>query len=62
MAKCDVCGKKTVAGMSASHSNIKNKRVWRPNIQRVKVDVKGTPQRLHVCTRCLRSGKVKRAI
>lgn len=62
MAKCDVCGKGTVAGVTASHSNIKNKRVWRANIQKVRVDVDGTTKKLNVCTRCLRSGKVKRAI
>ncbi|QRN86299.1 50S ribosomal protein L28 [Clostridia bacterium] len=62
MAKCDVCGKGTVAGITASHSNIKNKRVWRANIQKVRVDVDGTTKKLNVCTRCLRSGKVKRAI
>ncbi len=62
MAKCDICGKTTVAGMTASHSNIKNKRVWRANIQKVRVNVGGSNKKMNVCTRCLRSGSVKRAV
>lgn len=62
MARCDICGKGTVSGMSASHSNIKNKRVWKANIQKVRVQVDGGAKRMSVCTRCLRSGKVKRAV
>ncbi len=62
MAKCEVCGKTMQTGMKVSHSHIRTKRKWKPNLQRVKVVVGGTPQRIHVCTRCLRSGKVQRAI
>lgn len=62
MAKeCFVCKKTVVSGNSVSHSNKHNKRVWKPNLQRVKVVIDGTPQRISVCTRCLRSGKVERA-
>ncbi|WP_291632767.1 L28 family ribosomal protein, partial [Clostridium sp.] len=39
-----------------------SKRKWAPNIQKVKAIVSGTPKSIHVCTRCLRSGKVQRAI
>ena len=31
-----------------------------PNIQRVRATVNGTPQRLNVCTGCLKAGKVTR--
>ena len=63
MAKCcDVCGKGVISGRQASHSNIKTKRTWAPNLQSVRVDVDGRTQKMTVCTRCLRSGKVKRAI
>ncbi|KAF5076687.1 MULTISPECIES: 50S ribosomal protein L28 [Acetobacterium] len=62
MAKeCFVCKKTVVSGNQVSHSNKHNKRVWKPNLQRVKVVIEGTPQRISVCTRCLRSGKVERA-
>ncbi|AVX20963.1 MAG: 50S ribosomal protein L28 [Bacillota bacterium] len=62
MAKCAVCGKGQVVGIQLSHSHIRTKRTWSPNLQRVKALVNGTPRRIMVCTRCLRSGKVQRAI
>ncbi|MBE3580749.1 MAG: 50S ribosomal protein L28 [Thermoanaerobacteraceae bacterium] len=62
MAVCSICGKKAVVGNQISHSNIKTKRQWRPNLQRVKAIVNGTRRRIYVCTRCLRSGKVQRAL
>ncbi len=62
MAVCQICGKTMKSGMQVSHSHIRTKRVWKPNLQKVRVVVDGTPKRLHVCTRCLRSGKVQRAI
>ncbi len=55
---CDVCGKGRLKGNKVSHSNIKTKRVQRPNLQRVHALVDGSPQRIRVCTRCLRSGSV----
>lgn len=57
---CDICGKGVTTGMRVSHSHIRNKRTWRPNIQTVRTVVNGTPKKLNVCTRCLRSGKVQR--
>ena len=35
---------------------------WKPNVKRVKAIVNGTPKHVYVCTRCLRSGKVTRAV
>ena len=55
---CDHCGKGRLVGNKVSHSNIKTKRVQRPNLQRVKALVDGAPRRIRVCTRCLRSGLV----
>lgn len=63
MAKvCTVCGKTKTTGFKVSHSNIKTKRKWRPNIQKIKVAINGKPQRANVCTRCLKAGKAQRAI
>ena len=62
MAKCSVCDKGVSFGLKVSHSNRKTNRAWKPNIRRVKAVVDGSPQRVHVCTRCLRSGKVTRAV
>ena len=61
MAKCDICGKSVQFGNNVSHSNRKTNRIWKPNIKRVKCKVNGAPRRLHVCTNCLKSGKVERA-
>ncbi len=61
MAKyCEVCNKGIVSGNTVSHSNRKSRRTWSPNVQRVRAIVDGSPRRMYVCTRCLRSGKVTR--
>ena len=62
MAKCDVCGKGVVFGIAVSHSHIRTNRTWKPNVKRVKAVVNGSPRRVYACTRCLRSGKVTRAV
>ena len=54
---CEVCGKGVKYGNNVSHSNRKTRRTWAPNTQRVRVMVDGTPKRMFVCTRCLRSNK-----
>ncbi len=59
---CAVCGKGVERGMLVSHSHIRTKRSWSPNLQRVRVILNGSPARIRVCSRCLRSGKVQRAI
>ena len=59
---CEICKKGELAGNNVSHSNRHTKRSWKPNIQRVKANIDGTIRTINVCTRCLRSGKVTRAI
>ncbi len=58
---CAVCGKKPVAGRNVSHSHRVTNRMFRPNIQKVRVIIDGSPKKINVCTRCLKSGAVKRA-
>ena len=60
-AVCDVCGKKPGFGMSVSHSHRRTKRRWNPNIQRIRVMVGRSSKRLHVCTSCIKAGKVAKA-
>ncbi len=60
--RCVVCGKGTETGNAVSHSNIKTRRTWKANVQKVKALVDGTPRKVAVCTRCLKSGKVKRVV
>ncbi|HHY18186.1 MAG TPA: 50S ribosomal protein L28 [Firmicutes bacterium] len=62
MPKCEICGKTRIVGNRVSHSNIKTKRDWSPNIQRIRAVIGNTTKRIYVCTRCLRGGKVKRAV
>lgn len=63
MAKvCAICEKGKVFGNQISHSTRHSKRTWSPNLRKVKAIVNGTPKKISVCTRCLRSGKVERAL
>jgi len=59
---CEVCSKRVVRGNNVSHAENKTKRSWSPNVQTVRAVVNGRVKRITVCTRCLRSGKVQRAI
>ena len=61
---CEVCGKKPVVGHNVSHANNKTKKVWYPNLQSLRcVDEKTqSVRRVKVCTRCIRSGFVKKAL
>lgn len=62
MAKCEVCSKDMLFGLSVSHSNRKTNRSWKPNVRKVKVVENGTAKSVNICTRCLRSKKVTRAV
>lgn len=59
MAKCEVCGKGPSSGCNVSHSHVRTKRVWNPNLQKVKTVVGSKVQRIRVCTKCMKAGKVK---
>ena len=55
MAKCEKCGKTPSFGHNVSHSMVRTKRQWKPNIQTVTVYEDGKPRRMKLCTRCLRT-------
>jgi large subunit ribosomal protein L28 len=55
MAKCEKCGKGPQFGQNVSHSKKATKRQFKPNIQRVKVEIDGQSRRMYLCTRCLRT-------
>jgi large subunit ribosomal protein L28 len=61
-AVCDICGRHPGFGMKVSHSHRRSKRQWRPNVQKIRAVVDGSPRRLHVCTKCIKAGKVVRAV
>ncbi len=71
--RCEICGKETVAGNNVprkgqakkkggvgQHIGVKTKRVFKPNIVKVKSNVNGTIKTIKICTRCLKSGKVEK--
>ena len=60
--RCDVCGKGTMHGHSVSHANNATKRVWNPNLQKVRALVEGRVRNLYACTRCLRGNRVQKAV
>jgi large subunit ribosomal protein L28 len=60
--RCYACGRGVAFGNNVSHANNKTRRVWKPNLQVVRVlDDSGKIVKVKVCTRCLAAGKVKRA-
>jgi large subunit ribosomal protein L28 len=59
---CAICGKKPGFGNSRSHSMVATRRRFNPNLQRVRVMLEGRAQRAYVCTRCLKAGKVEKAL
>ena len=48
-------------GHAVSHAHNLTKRVWNPNLQRVRALVDGRVKNIDVCTRCLRGNKVQKA-
>ena len=72
---CDICGKtisfgnsiarrgkaKYLGGVGQKITGI-TRRKFKPNIQRIRVLVDGAPKRLHVCTGCIKAGKVTKKV
>jgi large subunit ribosomal protein L28 len=73
--QCDICGKgpskgntvtqrgkaKYLGGNGRKTTGI-SRRMFRPNLQRIRVQEEGQAVRRRVCTSCLRSGKVQKAV
>ena len=59
---CAICGKKPGFGHHRSHSMVATNRRFNPNLQRVRMLLDGKPTRAYVCTRCLKAGKVQKAL
>jgi len=57
---CNYCGKRRMVGNNVSHSNRHNKRVFRPNTRRVRAVIDGVARKVRICTRCLRTGRVRK--
>jgi len=59
---CYVTGRRTTSGQNRSHAMNKSKRVYKPNLQKVRIMVNGSPKKVWVSTKALRSGAVERVI
>ena len=62
MAKCEICGKSVQFGNNVSHSNKKTAKIWYPNVKKIRVLDNNRVVKKYVCTRCIRSGKVAKAV
>ena len=72
---CEICGKGTMSGNVVprkgqakkkggvgQHIGVTKKRVFRPNLLNVKTILEGRPVTIKICTRCLKSGFVQKAV
>jgi large subunit ribosomal protein L28 len=59
---CYSCKKGPAFGNSRSHSMVATRRRFNPNLQKVRILVGQAPSREYVCTRCLKSEKVTKAV
>ena len=62
LAKCAICERGTIFGNNRSHAMNQTNRTYKTNVRKVKIVENGTPKSTYVCTSCLRSNKVTRAI
>jgi large subunit ribosomal protein L28 len=71
---CEICGKKPAAGRSIARRGMAKKkggvgkkitgvtkRRFLPNLQNVKVILKGTTKYIKACTSCIKAGKITKA-
>ncbi|ADD67311.1 ribosomal protein L28 [Denitrovibrio acetiphilus DSM 12809] len=62
MAKrCEICGKGPMFGHQISHAHNVSRRVFYPNVHRIRVIESGAVVRKKVCTKCMKAGKVQKA-
>jgi len=63
MAKrCNICGKGPMVGNNVSHAHNTTKRRWLPNLKKIRAKIDGQVKRIRVCTQCIKSGRVVKAI
>jgi large subunit ribosomal protein L28 len=70
---CPICGKKPALGNQIKRRGKAkylggvgrkivgiSRRVFKPNLQRIQVQINGTVRRMRVCVQCIRSGRIQR--
>lgn len=60
---CERCGKRTIFGRNVSHAHNVSPRRYLPNLQSVRVRIPGgNSRRMRLCTRCIRTGGIAKAV
>ena len=59
MQRCEVFGKSTGHGNMVSHSHKSTKRIWRPNLQVMTLNINGSELKVRVCTKAMKTLKGK---
>ena len=59
MQICEVFGKRVGHGNMVSHSHRATKRIWRPNLQTMTLNVDGSEIKVRVCTKAMKTLKGK---
>jgi large subunit ribosomal protein L28 len=60
--RCDICGKGPQVGNAVSHAHNLTKKRWMPNLKKLRIMEGSASRHAYVCTKCLRAGKVVKAI
>ena len=59
MQRCEIFGTKVSHGNNVSHSKRANKRIWRPNLQAMKLNINGEEVKVRVSTKAMKTLKGK---
>ena len=70
---CAICGKGAQTGKKVVRKGLakskggtgskivrSSKRKFLPNLQKMRIMVKGKPERVYICTKCIKKGRVQR--
>jgi large subunit ribosomal protein L28 len=60
--RCELCGKGPLVGNNVSHANNKTKTRSLPNLRSVRAVVGGSVRHVRICTRCLKAGRIVKAV
>ncbi|MEF3280291.1 MAG: 50S ribosomal protein L28 [Elusimicrobiota bacterium] len=60
--KCEICGKSAKSGKSYSHSNKASIRKFKPNLQKQKILINGKVKSCYICTTCIKSNRIIKAV
>jgi ribosomal protein L28 len=59
MQRCEIFGTKVSHGNNVSHSKRATKRIWRPNLQAMKLNINGEEVKVRVSTKAMKTLKGK---